>query len=155
MRPKERIKPFLEAVDWKKMLDNLFPGLKDETKENLISKIQMNLQGIKTVWNENPDLRITQVLVNTDTIPNYPGFWYYKEDYDILLDQGIPHRKFLLWGRNFDKDMNRLPKTEYLPICKMETDHIKAILDGEYTKSDVYINAFKDELEHRKSVPLK
>jgi hypothetical protein len=155
MRLKERIKPFLELVDWEKAIDFLFPGLTKEVKDDIVARIHMNMQGIEIVWNEAPDLRITQVLVNTDTIPNYPGFWYYKEEHEILLNQGIPLREFLMWGNNYDKDMNRLPETKWLLLKDMNTDHIEAILDGDWAKSELYVNAFKEELEYRKSVPLK
>lgn len=150
MRPKERIKPFLEKVNWEKMIEYLFPDLDEGVKEEFLVKIFTNLQGIKTVWNINPDLRITQVLVNTDTIPNLPGFWYYREDEDILINQGYEPREVLLWGNNYDKDMNRLPKTKWILIKDLDTDHIEAILDGKYTRSSLYIKAFQDELKLRK-----
>ena len=36
--------------------------------------------------------------------------------------------RFLLWGVNYDKNMKRLPKTEFVPIKDLNTDHIWAIL---------------------------
>ena len=59
-------------------------------------------------------------------------------------------RKYLCWGRNFDKDMNRLPRTEWIPIKEMSTEHIQAIIDGGFAESNVYFNdIFKDELKFR------
>jgi len=41
-------------------------------------------------------------------------------------------RKTLHWGVNYDIDMNLLPETIWKPIYKLNTDHIRAILDGGY-----------------------
>jgi hypothetical protein len=43
-------------------------------------------------------------------------------------------REHFTWGRNFDKDMNRLPDTEWIPLKGLETEHIKAILEGNWAK---------------------
>lgn len=43
-------------------------------------RIKPYLKQIEKFWLENPDLRFTQVLVNMNIIPNFPGMWYYKED---------------------------------------------------------------------------
>ncbi len=43
-------------------------------------RIKPYLKKIEEFWLKNPDLRFTQVLVNMDIIPNFPGMWYYKED---------------------------------------------------------------------------
>ena len=152
MRPKERIKPFLEQINWENAVQIMFPEFTDDVKEEIVARIYKNLQEIKTTWNENPDWRITQVLVNTGMVPNYPGLWYYLEDAHFLISQGLEPRKVLLWGQNYDKDMNLLPKTNWILICDLNTDHIKAILDGNHTNSSTYIEAFKAELKHRKSL---
>ena len=43
-------------------------------------RIEPYLKRIEEYWLEFPDLRFTQVLVNMNIIPNFPGNWYYKED---------------------------------------------------------------------------
>jgi len=59
-------------------------------------------------------------------------------------------RKYLTWGVNYDKDMNKLPKTIYKPIMEMTSDHIQAILDGGWTKNNnFYEELFKEELKFR------
>ena len=71
------------------------------------------------------------------------------EEDEILEKLGIPAREYLLWGQNYDKDVNLLPKTLYKPIKDLTTDHIQAILDGGYTKNPKYIKCFEEELKLR------
>jgi hypothetical protein len=72
---------------------------------------------------------------------------------DTSIDDDGSHelrRQYLTWGNNFDKDMNRLPKTIYNPIKDMTSDHIQAILDGGWAKNNpFYEELFKEELEFR------
>ena len=72
---------------------------------------------------------------------------------DTSIDDDGSHelrRQYLTWGNNFDKDMNRLPKTIYNPIKDMTSDHIQAILDGGWTKNNpFYEELFKEELKFR------
>lgn len=156
MRRPERIPKFLELVDHKKLLiDNWKICNKDSEKQTtdfnaILLTIKIFEDKIKSYWNEHPDLRYSQVLVNLGTIPNFPGYWYYDEESDILNAQGLPLQECLMWGANYDKDMNRLPATVYRYINELETDHIQAILDGQWTGNSEYIKAFTDELNRRK-----
>jgi hypothetical protein len=72
---------------------------------------------------------------------------------DTSIDDDGTHelrRKYLTWGNNYDKDMNRLPETIYNPIKDMTSDHIQAILDGGWTKNNqFYEELFKEELKFR------
>ena len=59
-------------------------------------------------------------------------------------------RKYLNWGRNYDKNMVALPQTEWVPIMDMTSDHIQAILDGGWVKNNpFYEELFKEELKFR------
>jgi hypothetical protein len=59
-------------------------------------------------------------------------------------------REHLKWGNNYDKDMNALPETMWIPIKDMSSEHIQAILDGGYVKNNyAYQELFKEELEFR------
>lgn len=59
-------------------------------------------------------------------------------------------REHLKWGNNYDKDMNALPETIWVPIKNMSSEHIQAILDGGYVKNNyAYQELFKEELEFR------
>lgn len=59
--------------------------------------------------------------------------------------------KHLKWGSNYDENMFRLPETIYKTIEEMETSHIIAILDGNYSKSKYYNDIFKQELINREN----
>lgn len=59
-------------------------------------------------------------------------------------------REHLKWGNNYDKDMNALPETMWIPIKDMSSEHIQAILDGGYVKNNPkYEELFKEELRFR------
>ena len=59
-------------------------------------------------------------------------------------------REHLKWGNNYDKDMNALPETIWVPIKDMSSEHIQAILDGGYVKNNyAYQELFKEELKFR------
>lgn len=61
-------------------------------------------------------------------------------------------REYCKWGVNYTKDMELLPKTLWKPIKDLETDHIKAILDGNYSKEGTFYNQiFKEELKFREN----
>jgi len=149
MRLKKRINIFIENMDLIKILECYFPHQSEATIQSLHDEITSHLDMLIKTWRENADWRFSQLLVNTGMVPNVPGMWYYMEDEDVLIKTGNQARDVLLWGRNYDKDMNQLPKTEWMLIKDMSADHIKAILKGKFTGHPVYLKAFKEELELR------
>lgn len=60
-------------------------------------------------------------------------------------------REYLKWGNNYDIDMNLLPETIWKPIKDLNTQHIEAILSGNYTQNEIYLDTFKKELKFRKT----
>lgn len=73
-----------------------------------------------------------------------------EEDLTVYDDgKHETRRKYITWGVNYDKNMNRLPNTRWSPIKDLDTEHIKAILDGEFTKNEFYIQLFNSELIFR------
>jgi len=152
MRLKERIPLFLEKMDLPKILTILFPTQSTNTIDSFVKEIYPALGRIEKYWYENQDERFTQVLVNMGLIPNIPGVWYYKEDDELLIEQGLEPRDVLFWGKNYTKEMKRLPKTEWILIRDMSTDHIQAVLDGKFTKNPTYLKVFKDELKLREDL---
>jgi len=151
MRNIKRIDRFLELVNNENLLANIWKlPLDNGNLRAVLSLIAVKDKEIAEFWHNNPDLRYSQVLVNMGIIPNYPGFWYFDEEDDILEQQGVDSAMIMLWGVNFDKDMNRLPETDYRFICDLETDHIQAILGGNWTKHPNYLKAFNNELNRRK-----
>jgi hypothetical protein len=105
----------------------------------------------RTYWKENPDQRVGQVLINLNLLPDTSKIWL-DEEKTILESQNIHPRQFTFWGRNYDKDMKRLPKTEWVLIKDMTIDHIQAILDGGWTNGYMK-DLFEEELELRKNLP--
>lgn len=149
MRLKERIPIILKLIDWNKYLDTI-PDLEDKFKEELLEFLnnEDEIKELELFWNANPDLRLSQVLINYGVLPNMPGFWYYKEYHDILQAQGIDPREFMFWGRHMNKDGTMLPKPEYILIKDLEDDHLKALVEGKWG-NDIYQHYFKTELNYR------
>lgn len=153
MRRPERIPIFLKLIDGLVGLtfQDIFKFDIDNNHE-YVESYYNNETEVEKYWLENPDLRFSQVLVGCEIIPNVPGFWYYIEENEILEQLGIEPREYLLWGQVFDNDMNRLPEPIYRPIKDLETDHIKAILDGDWCRLDNYKECFKNELKIRSNL---
>ena len=106
-------------------------------------------------WANNTDLRLPQVLINIGIMPNYPGFYYHKEDEESMISSRILEAKdILFWGNNYDKDNNLLPETRWVRVDEMNTGHLEAIVDLYEAKkmrvSEVYIEMFKQELKERR-----
>jgi hypothetical protein len=143
MRPKERIPIFLKYINF------------DFLQERWNTDISQELRGIVFTdevlkyWEKNYDMRFGQVLINLQLLPDKLPIWI-DEESAILDAQGTPKRETMLWGNNYDKDMNLLPKTIWRPIAEMSTDHIQAILDGGWVdKNPNYRQVFEEEIELR------
>lgn len=154
MRRKERIDIFLKEVNLLELLTTQWGLFGENAKPKNILKcvdeIREHLLLIKEQWETAPDLRFSQVLIKLGFISNKPGYWYYLEEHEILQKQDVEPSKYMLWGTNFDKDMKRLPKTIWKPICELDTSHIHAILDGGFCENhNRYIEAFENELIKR------
>lgn len=152
MRNRERIPIFLNYLN-EDFIHRLFIKWFNTNFEDVEKRIIKEKRKVKKFWIANHDLRFSQVLVNMGYIDNIPGIWYYDEDQQVLLDLGCPPREVMLWGQNFDKDMNRLPVTNWIKIKDMTTDHIKAVISfmGEKLPKR-YKSVFQAELELRKAV---
>ena len=91
--------------------------------------IENNIKIIGTYWIKNPDQRLTQVLVNTGSIANFPGLWYYVEETDWLVkNKYLKFEDIHFWGRNFTKDGKKLKETEFVLLKDLTNSHIKNIL---------------------------
>lgn len=98
----------------------------------------------------------------TDKNGNYyavdGGKSYLKRMYDVsdykelgVVDNGrhATRRKYLKWGSNYDKNMNRLPETIWKPIKDLSATHIKNIIKKLYCTDPFYLEVFKKELKYR------
>ena len=89
MRNEKRIDRFLELVDNENLLTNIWKlPLDNGNLRAILSLINIKHKEISEFWHNNPDLRYSQVLINMDILPNYPGFWYNLEEDEILKGQG-------------------------------------------------------------------
>ena len=113
-----------------------------------------NLVDVESFWRNNIDLRLPQVLININIMPNFPGFYYHKEDEETFIEAGIfEPRDILFWGNNYNEKMEKLPETKWILVRDMGTAHIEAILNDvkelRMKVSSVYLKAFKDEIKLR------
>lgn len=85
MRDINRIDEVIDLIipDRIKELIEVYWELPPQSEEAL-SRICVLKEIIRDEWKVRPDLRFSQVLINLFLLPNYPGFWYYKEDEEIL-----------------------------------------------------------------------
>lgn len=60
-------------------------------------------------------------------------------------------RSNMVWGNNFDKNMIKLPKTEWILIKNLSNNHIKNILKIDNI-DPFYKQVFKDELSYRQDL---
>jgi len=107
---------------------------------------------IEQFWLENPDLRLGQVFVNMGTIENFPGFWYYKEETDYVVEKGFcKFEDIHFWGVNYTKEMVRLPETEFRLLKDLDIDHIRAIIifleKNKQNTNPKYMAYFKKRIE--------
>lgn len=149
MRPKERIPIFLKLIDFNYLEDRWNTDIAGIIRAYICSP----MGDFQDYWKENYDQRFGQALINTGLLPDQLYIWI-DEDEDILKDQGVPFREYMLWGRAYDEYENPLPKIERILIKDMSTEHIKAILrnvsDRRMNVRSDYLEAFQNELILRK-----
>ena len=151
MRPPERIPIFLNLVDWNKLLFNFKIFKYQDDIDKTCFKIYKNLDLIKQYWADNPDLRISQVLVNTNIIRNVPGNWYYREDKTWLDEQGIAPSEHYYWISRVDKEGNMLKKPKFSLVKDLEKNHLENIINdynqGKYLIDGKTLNLIADLLK--------
>lgn len=128
MRNKKRIPIVLNKIDWKLFIsDNL--ELNEKQTNLLVNKINDNIQGITNYWNNNPDLRLGQMLIIQGYLPeNYKLFQV--EETEWLVENNLcKFEEINFWGRTRDEFNNKLPQIEYILLKDVNDAHISAILD--------------------------
>ena len=62
----------------------------------------------------------------------------------------LTRRLHLRWGVNYTKQMKRLPETKWILIKDLNSEHIKAIIDGGYVdNNEFYMEVMMNELIYR------
>jgi hypothetical protein len=84
MRDINRIDPFIDAVIPQHIKDVIVKiwGLGEVVQDTINSIIDLK-EVIREQWKSVPDFRFSQVLIQMG-FPNFPGFWFYMEDDEIL-----------------------------------------------------------------------
>jgi len=128
MRPIERIDDFLELVDW----DRLFKswGLEFDNKKYYYLEDFHKL--FIQYWKSNPGQRIGQVLINLGIITDSPEAWN-KEDYSILIEQGLPPEECLYWTSIYDENENILEEPITRKVSTLTEAHLKRIIEFMHT----------------------
>ena len=155
MRIPERIPIIMEVLKDHDKLVNVLSTYGEEHIQYLPHVVD-KLDIIENVWKQNPDYRLSQVLVYQNAIPNIPGMWFYKEDEDIMIESGcLEERDIYFWGKRYTKDGKIMPNYEFVLIKDMETSHIKSILrdneEGLMKTSKKYLEMFNRELNYRRT----
>ena len=100
-RIKERIPIILNKINWFDFIQYL--DCFDNPQE-IANKCIAEKKIIEEFWMDNPDLRLTQVLVVKDIVSNAFGTWYYKEEVDYMIkNKFVKPEELLFWG-SYGKD---------------------------------------------------
>lgn len=145
MRVKERIPIILNKINWFDFIQNL--GCFDNSQEIADKCISLK-NVIEEFWLDNPDLRLTQVLVIKDIVPNSLGTWYYKEEVDYMIkNKFVKPEELLFWG-TYGKDGKQPLKM--IAINDMDSEHLDACLRTQYRMPAEYKVLMKKILRRRK-----
>lgn len=147
MRNIVRIDNFLEKVNIRNLLLNIWKICDDTNIDQVEKTILDNISSIKKYWNDYRDLRFSQVLVNQGYLPNMSGYWYYYEENDILKEQGLKPREYIYWGSIFDSNGERLPETKYSLIKDLTIEHMQKLATGGWLRNDDIDKIINDELK--------
>jgi len=147
MRNPKRI-PIITKI-FSKFLNNFIHDLDPSFKDIKIPRSEY--PKISKFWKEHPDLRLTQVLVNLDYIPNLEGFWYYTNEVIWLVIKGyLKFEEINFWGRNYNEDGTTLPETEWILVKDLTDSHIQNILkffkDNKIRLSTSYLTYFNSRI---------
>ena len=130
MRNIKRITPFLENVNWFYLLHNQWNLFNSKLEAgSYVKDIKEHIKVIKEFWTNNPDLRISQVLVTLGILPNIMGaYWYMMEEHEILIGQHVVHpENCLFWGSIYTRRLKRRKQTKYILIKDMSKNHINNV----------------------------
>jgi len=147
-RPTERIPIIMGCIDWQDYIDFLTLKLSKDDLEQIVQTCYEKTNEIRNYWLENPDQRLTQVLVNIGIVSNLEGAWYYIEETAYILEKKIlKPEQILFWG-SYGKSENE--KLHHILIKNMDTVHIEACLSTQKNMNPLYKKAMTNVLRKRK-----
>lgn len=144
MRPKERIPIILDNIDWIDFIKYL--GF--DNPEYYAKQCEEKIDLIAAVWRFAPDLRLTQVLINCDILANSPGFWFYKEEVDYMIENKVVKPENILFWGTYGKDRKGTLRT--IAINDMESEHLQACLITQKRMNPFYRKIMNKVLRKRK-----
>lgn len=138
MRAVERIPILLDIVRKNEKVITEFLKSKDYIFHKPLSKGRRHL---KKVWTENPDLRFVQLLIAEGYISAY-GVCYNVEDEFLFVSMKLLNKRDIcFWGVNYNQNGDKLLKTEYKPISKLNYNYIVNIIEHN-SKNMFYVSNF-------------
>jgi hypothetical protein len=54
-----------------------------------------------------------------------------------------------MWGANYDKNMKKLKNTKWKYLYELTVEHIKSIVEGNYTKNHLILEYFNKRIDER------
>jgi hypothetical protein len=146
MRRKERIPIILSIMDKKFIREFLKDFKRGEYNINEIIECKWE---IALFWNDNPDLRLTQVLSVLNFIPYKPGFWYMVEEVTFSINNGyLKPSEILFWGTYGFEDMDKL--TEVIDTHNALMPKIK-----DYSDEYEFFKSFSSWVENKVKLVYK
>lgn len=153
MRSELRIEPFLRRLDLPELIKHIYPDASKEELGNMVDKSMeiINAEDFVINWQNNPDLRFGQLMFNLGC--SFFDPIYNMEEYEILMDCGLPISKSLQWISYLDKDGHLLDKPISRFIDELDTDHlrtmVKEFFEGTRSYNEYIIDIFTKEIEAR------
>jgi len=149
MRNEVRIDNFLNKVNIRDLLLNIWKICDDNNIDQIEKSITDNINNIKNNWYISQHLRFSQILVNFNYIPNIPGTWYYYENDEILKKQGWKPRDYIFWASIYDKDGNKLNEYKYSLIKDLNISHMQKLIDNDWISNDYLRKIVEQEINRR------
>jgi hypothetical protein len=104
---------------------------------------------VEKVWKENPDFRMSQVLIAAKVLPNFAGSWFNTEDEKFMKQYGIADERLTTVWNKKDGDL----KERGIPL-KSISDRDLFLLKQEVGEENFPVYLEK-EIEYRKGNGIK
>jgi len=155
MRTKERIPIVLDIMsqlkpdriantNWQFFIKHL--GFDDYI--NIGIECDNKIDSIKNIWENSPDLRLSQVLLNIGILYNKPGVWYYLEEVDYLIENNLVNPEDILFWETYGEDGKQPFKM--VSISNMTSEDLEACIITQKRMNPYYKKIMQKVLRYRK-----